>query len=142
VWDSAEVRTGDFDVDSGPDDLLDADTDFWASSFIPFTGHTIEYAATNADGETTTHTYAIFSRADSAVPQHFIPYNPGEGDLAPLTGGGASTSCAASSASRRCAWRPDSAIRRILKRGVRRAAASAAGTHCNRRPAGNPDCSG
>ena len=98
VWDSAEVRTGDFDVDSGPDDLLDADTDFWASSFIPFTGHTIEFAATNADGETTTHTYAIFSRADSAVPQHFIPYNPGEGDLAPLTGGGASTGFTATGA--------------------------------------------
>ena len=98
VWGSATDTTpgSPFNVNSGPDDLLDAGTDTFIRAGFPFTGHTIEYAATNAAGETTTHTYAIFVRA--GLRQYFIPYNRDEGDLAPLTGGGASTGFTATGA--------------------------------------------
>ena len=73
-------------VDTGSDDILN-NGDFYAEGATDSTyrGHVIEFTATNAAGETATHTYAIFTNNVGI----YIPYNKPEGDIAPqaLMGG-------------------------------------------------------
>ena len=87
IWDTrARVENRDFSVNTGPDDILDADVDYFGVPVIIFTGHTIE-----VEGET----FAIFRFNND----HYIPYNPGDGvDLAPLANGGQSTGFMANNA--------------------------------------------
>jgi len=95
VWDDrARIIGNGIEVNTGDDDMLDAGTDFAGVPVIAYTGHTIEYAAVNAAGQTTTQTYAIFRFGAN----HYIPYNPADGDLAPLAEGGSSTGYMANNA--------------------------------------------
>ena len=68
-------------VNSGDDSLLDVGTDSFLASDIVFTGYTIGF-----EGET----YAIFGRqvGGGGEAQYYIPYNPADANLAPLTAGG------------------------------------------------------
>ena len=73
TWTSGGDNDGEFDVNSGENGLLDADTDFWFDSNHPYTGYVVE-----VEGET----YAVFRNTTSNVL--FIPYNKEEVDLAPF----------------------------------------------------------
>ena len=73
-------------VDTGPDNILNRG-DYYGEQEVgsQYSGHVIEFTATNSAGETATHTYAIFTN-DVGI---YIPYNKAEGDIAPqaLMGG-------------------------------------------------------
>ena len=90
-WATADDVAQVANVDSGDNDVLDIGETYGNRS-ITFQGHTIEFTATNSAGETTTHNYAIFTRFQGdGGTQRFIPYNPEDGDLSPLSLGGRST---------------------------------------------------
>ena len=81
TWMAGGDNPGPFDVNSGDNGLLDAntDTDFWANSNHPYTGYVVEYEG---------RTYAIFGSTGTVEPDtYFIPYNAAQHDLAPLVRG-------------------------------------------------------
>ena len=81
-WTSASIQQqSSGSVNSGDDSLLDVGTDSFLASDIVFTGYTIGF-----EGET----YAIFGRqvGGGREAQYYIPYNPADANLAPLTAGG------------------------------------------------------
>ena len=75
TWMAGGDNPGQFDVNSGDNGLLDAntDTDFWANDNHPYTGYVVE-----VEGET----YAVFRNTINDIL--FIPYNKADADLAPF----------------------------------------------------------
>ena len=75
TWMAGGDNPGQFDVNSGDNGLLDAntDTDFWANGNHPYTGYVVE-----VEGET----YAVFRNTINDIL--FIPYNKADADIAPF----------------------------------------------------------
>ena len=75
TWMAGGDNPGQFDVNSGDNGLLDAntDTDFWANGNHPYTGYVVE-----VEGET----YAVFRNTTNDIL--FIPYNKADADIAPF----------------------------------------------------------
>ncbi len=75
TWMAGGDNPGQFDVNSGDNGLLDAntDTDFWANDNHPYTGYVVE-----VEGQT----YAVFRNTINDIL--FIPYNKADADLAPF----------------------------------------------------------
>ena len=75
TWMAGGDNPGPFDVNSGDNGLLDAntDTDFWANGNHPYTGYVVE-----VEGET----YAVFRNTTNDIL--FIPYNKADADIAPF----------------------------------------------------------
>ena len=75
TWMAGGDNPGPFDVNSGDNGLLDAntDTDFWANSNHPYTGYVVE-----VEGQT----YAVFRNTINDIL--FIPYNKADADIAPF----------------------------------------------------------
>ena len=80
-WTNSEgfdTSADNFNVNSGPDDLLEAGVDFFGAATITYTGYVVEFGG---------QTFAIFGRPNSVTggADYHIPYNPADGiDLAPL----------------------------------------------------------